>query len=337
MMLFQESKRRRFTIFLKLVALAVLAMASQVTWAGSCSASNVEPVTFGTLSVKKTATVGTVVASTNASLTVRCSGGFTGAGYSGFFLQAANTRGFSRVRLPDGTYAWNLGIAGMGMRITGVTNASFMITGLSPGQWDSYYANQTSTLGPITFTFKYELVVTGALGTGGTLSGQIWENEWHDIGYNYSGVMSGSQVTAGTIVVNPITPACDLTTGTANQVITLAEASSKDLPTIGAIAKPTDFQLSLINCVPQTTVSLSLDGTTDLANDQLKNVSGSARGVALQVLHDNNPIAFNKAFTAGNAGDKATMDIPLTVRYYRNGDLHAGSIATQAIINLSYN
>lgn len=324
-----------------LLALALFG-ASQLTWgAGSCSNSNVQPVTFGTINVSANTPVGKVLASTAASLTVQCSGGYPSGAYSGFYLQAENDNSqHTRVLLSDGSYAWKTSIPGIGIRIKGTTNTTGLnISGLQPGQWDAYYSNEGSgsNLGPVTFTFQYDLVVIGALSTGGSITGALWTDVFHDVGNNASGIMSGSQASAGIIIVNPVTPSCDLNVNTANQTISLGQTSTKDLPSLGSTANPTGFTLSLVNCVPQTAVTVTMAGTTDAANDQLKNVSGSAGGVAIQILFNNSPINFNAAFAAGNVGSSTALDIPLVARYYRNGVLTAGTVSTVATANFTYN
>lgn len=117
-------------------------------------------------------------------------------------------------------------------------------------------------------------------------------------------------------------------------MVTLPAATTDDFVAVGATAKPTDFKISLENCVTQTAVSMQLDGTT--SSPTVLTSRGSARGVGLQMVRNGAPVTLGQVMSIGNVGDSTTMDIPMTARYYRTGAMSGGNVVSEAFITMSY-
>ncbi|WP_157971339.1 fimbrial protein [Dyella sp. C9] len=131
-----------------------------------------------------------------------------------------------------------------------------------------------------------------------------------------------------------VEPACSITTGTANQTVNLPKASVADFAATGTTAKPTNFTISLENCVTQTAVSMQLDGST-VAPTVLSS-SGSAQGVGIQLVWNGAPVTLGQGLDIGNVGSNTTMDIPMTAQYYRTGAMTGGTVVSTATITMSY-
>jgi type 1 fimbria pilin len=151
-------------------------------------------------------------------------------------------------------------------------------------------------------------------------------------------------------------------TGSASGVLTHATCSvnqtnvSVIMPTadtrafssgVGAVAAPQPFSLSL-SCATGATVLITLTDSVNPANRgtalQLA-ANSTAKGIGVQVLNSaGTPVAFGPdSATPGNtnqwtigASPNGTLQVPLTARYVRTGNVSAGSVKALATFTMSY-
>ncbi|MCY1408429.1 Fimbrial protein [compost metagenome] len=309
-----------------------------------CATSNVQAVTFGNVHVLLGAPVGTQIATTNASFSVSCSGGVGTPPYSGFYLQAGNSGpGRTRVSLPDGSFAFQTNIPGIGLRISTLSghNNPLMISSLNVGGWDAYYVTTLNSLSPTTFTMKYDLVVTGAV-SAGNVTGTLWQNLFHDVGHNYSGVMAGAMVSAGVIRVDPVVPSCAITTHDAN----LGDQPSWAFQGIGTTVGSATWAYD-VNCpISPNNVIASYSpmyGYVNSGTDGLINLAtgaGAATGLAVQIQE---PSTTPKNLTipttlAGTLGEPGSWSVSGKAVYYQTDATVTPGIAKSALtVTLTYN
>ncbi|MDR5756520.1 fimbrial protein [Caballeronia sp. LZ035] len=125
------------------------------------------------------------------------------------------------------------------------------------------------------------------------------------------------------------------------QVVTLATVPVADFTGVTSGAKA--FVIELSGCQPQTSLTMSVSGTTDTLPTVLKNLNGSAR-VGVQLLlasapgvTTGTPIPINgDAVPLGTSGPTGTMIIPLVAQYYRLGALSAGTVGVTATVTFTY-
>jgi major type 1 subunit fimbrin (pilin) len=79
--------------------------------------------------------------------------------------------------------------------------------------------------------------------------------------------------------------ACTVTANTANQTVTLGTVKSSALPSVGATAAPTRFNIVLTSCpATATSATIKFDGPANTANSSLlalTNTAGVATGVGI--------------------------------------------------------
>jgi type 1 fimbria pilin len=116
---------------------------------------------------------------------------------------------------------------------------------------------------------------------------------------------------------------------------------------VGAVAAPQAFSLSL-SCVTGATVSITLTDNVNPANrGTALNLTkdSTAKGIGVQILNSvGTPIAFGPdSSTPGNtnqwkigASPNGTLQVPLTARYVRTGNVSPGSVKALATFTMSY-
>ncbi|MDR5877430.1 fimbrial protein [Caballeronia sp. LZ032] len=137
-------------------------------------------------------------------------------------------------------------------------------------------------------------------------------------------------------------PSCIPNPATLPQVVTLSTVAVTDFT--GATSGAKAFVIELSGCQPQTSLAMSVSGTTDTLPTVLKNLSGSAAQVGVQLLlasrpgaTTGTPIPINgDAVALGTSGPTGTMIIPLVAQYYRLGALSAGTVGVTATVTFTY-
>ncbi|MDR5778896.1 fimbrial protein [Caballeronia sp. LZ065] len=126
------------------------------------------------------------------------------------------------------------------------------------------------------------------------------------------------------------------------QVVTLATVPVADFT--GATSGAKAFVIELSGCQPETSLTMSVSGTTDTLPTVLKNLNGSAARVGVQLLlasgpgaTTGTPIPINgDAVPLGTSGPTGTMIIPLVAQYYRLGGMSAGTVGVTATVTFTY-
>lgn len=121
--------------------------------------------------------------------------------------------------------------------------------------------------------------------------------------------------------------------------IVLDDVQKSDLPDVNSTwgqSSPQNIQLA---CSKGTSVGITFSGTqsSDSAADAsvLKN-NGSAQGIGVQLLKsDGTPYVLGTRVAVSNSSD-STVNIPVSARYIRTGDMVAGSVTSSATYTLDY-
>ncbi|HIF4730658.1 TPA: fimbrial protein [Citrobacter amalonaticus] len=241
------------------------------------------------------------------------------------------------------TYDTN--IPGIGVRIYYYTLQSYGSEPLTPTQlatsipvviqkqYYTQYRNQNAAI-------KIELVKTGSVNQ--VQSGQLKFTRHGMMGVD-NGAGDGSpavdlvdlNVTA-TVTSNT----CDVSAATPSKV-NMDPVSSGDLKHKGATSGDTPFEV-VLNCSGNTNVNLLLDGQED-SNAPGEGVLAiqegvkAAKGVGVQLLYNDRPTEFEKAFSVGNSMN-GRFTIPLVARYYRTTEMpiKSGDVSAQVVYNLTY-
>lgn len=280
---------------LVIVSLLGLAWGNAAFAAGtsSCRVTSAESVNFPNAKLFAGSPVGTVLASTTASISTTCTASGAPSGRMGFYLKAANVSGgkHNPVRLPDGSYAWTTGIQGIGLRITGGAN-NIMVSILSNGQDLDYRTTEgfSDTAHSWTDTFRYELVTTSTSVAGGSLSGELWQIYWHDIADNRGAQMEGVSSVNGIISIQGVSPTCSVDAGSRNKTVNLGSIKAADLEATGA-SPSVPLQLSF-NCsggetgAPPVFAYITFTDATNPYNRSstlMPTSSSTASGVAIEL------------------------------------------------------
>lgn len=333
----------RHRVMRVLCLLGLLAISGE-TWATCTGTTTTSPFTPAVVLINKNTPVGQVVSSATVTLNVTCnSTNGVGRGWAMNYTPQAPINS-SQMTLN----AYGTSLAGLGYQMFGTNGQLIKPTTYGTNGGDNFGpggmgpANLAGFTSTSTYQFKLDLVRTSTALTSGTFSDSLVRFGYQDGNYACPSAIGqagncttqfGNEITTP-VVFHFVNPACTITTDTANQVVTLPKASTNDFASVGATAKPTDFKISLENCVAQTVVSMQLDGTTQ--SPTVLATSGSARGVGVQLLRNGTPVTFGQMMSIGNVGNATTMDIPLTARYYRTGAMSGGNVVSEAFIMMSY-
>ena len=124
--------------------------------------------------------------------------------------------------------------------------------------------------------------------------------------------------------------------------VVLPTVSTTALTAAGAVAGRTAFSIALTGCGALTKATTFFEpGPTVLADGNLKNATGSATGVEVQLLNnDFSAIALNGATTAQNSqtvnltGGNGTLGY--YAQYFANAAVGAGSVSTSVQFSMIY-
>ncbi|KAA8728789.1 fimbrial protein [Ewingella americana] len=308
--------------FLLCLAACPLLFMSENTFA-ACSWDNNGPkkvitsdVTFGNVIVQRDTPIGSVIASTT-------SGDFFGGKplFSCTEEWTASHEPMLYTTLSSyGNKVFNTNIAGVGIRVSGVSQAVPFTS--------SYLSTQSITLGPRTV----ELIKTSSGGVG---SGNLTVG---DISQTYAQPDSSYKALVALRGTNTIIPvACSVNNTVIN--VSLDDAAVADFKGVGSTAKPKDFNIGL-NCDAGTNVKLTLDGNSAGPAGVLSLNAGEhqASGIGIQVLNGTTPVVLGNQLDLGTAGKTGDMQIPLVAQYYQtDASIIAGLTNATATFTMVYN
>lgn len=194
-----------------------------------------------------------------------------------------------------------------------------------------------------------DLVKTGSIGHGGTLSGEF--ARWAFAGKTYF-----SYQFTGSITVKPMSPTCTVTTPSI--VVPFGNISKTVFSGVGSTSGSRSLNIRLLckggDAGTSTPVHVTLTDATNPANRTTSlslTTASTAGGVAIQLLKDNVVLGYGADSDAADnanrwsAGASAAstnvggvfFDIPLTARYVQTGTvITPGSANGKATFTMSY-
>ncbi|MGF6098999.1 fimbrial protein [Pseudomonas sp. 18175] len=230
---------------------------------------------------------------------------------------------------PVRTGIYQTSVAGIGMRVWGTFN-----TGLST---TLRLDNHGSILPPGANQHNYtslraEFYKTGPVGSGTLAAGRIIE-----LTFNGNRV---HRLVLNTAIrfVNPATT-CDLAAGDVNRTITFAPIKTSDLKDVN-FAGMQNFELTA-NCTGASKVTFRFSGTPANGNSLFFANTGTAEGVALWMGSNLNGVQQTISPNANNvrevpvSGNRAVL--PMLAAYHKNGTVGAGTLVSNATVNITYN
>jgi type 1 fimbria pilin len=154
----------------------------------------------------------------------------------------------------------------------------------------------------------------------------------------------GGDVFFGTVRVRlavnaaPTPPTC--TVDTPGISIPLGDVQASSLATVGATSPISPTQNVVLSCMGSPSVSMTLQGSqASGAPDSvlaLKQEASVAKGIGVQLLYRNNPLAINTSLNLTTAAP-GKLNVPIAARYYRIGDMEAGLANAAATLRFTYN
>ncbi|RWR00938.1 fimbrial protein [[Pantoea] beijingensis] len=133
----------------------------------------------------------------------------------------------------------------------------------------------------------------------------------------------------------------------ADATIVLPTVGINQLTAAGQTAGQTGFNMALSNCegtLKTASAFFEAGSSVDLVTGRLKNVSGSATNVSLQLRDGSN--ASNEVIKAGNSNQtknttyvdvsSGSANLPYHVEYYANGKTTAGTVVSNVIYSVQY-
>lgn len=213
--------------------------------------------------------------------------------------------------------------------------------------------NQSVGSGTITFNGNYavQLVVTGPVTGGGTLSGQlgVWQMVYYTCSlYNPGGNCPNSRWVKATnplatFAISSVTfvlPACKVAVDPT--VVTLPTVYASAFTGVGSITGQTPFNVQL-TCTSGANLAITLAASAPAPGLVSSGViaptpgSGYAQDVGVQILdQDGSPIAFGTPIPEG-VTPNGTFSVPFYARYYQTGTtVSAGQVSAKATYTLTY-
>ncbi|MFM0736888.1 fimbrial protein [Paraburkholderia xenovorans] len=139
---------------------------------------------------------------------------------------------------------------------------------------------------------------------------------------------------------------CSVTTPSV--AVSMAQTTTSQLPSVGSSDATTPFNIGL-DCDPGVKAYMTLTDATapgNTSNTLSLGTDSTAAGVGYQVLYNDRPISFGAdSAAAGNLNQFSAMsspseggaiNIPLTARFIRTGDVTAGTATAKATFTMSY-
>ena len=186
---------------------------------------------------------------------------------------------------------------------------------------------------------KTGAVVPGALTTIPALSIANYKN-------NQSGTDAWGNAFTGAASGSFSSIACSVTQSAV--LVTMPQANTKDLPSVGATTGTTPFSLSL-NCDPGVRVAVTVtDATTPSngSNTLSLTADSTAKGIGYQLSYANVPILYgpdssaagntNQIMVSSSPTSGGAFSVPLKASYIRTGVVNPGTANAKATFTMSY-
>lgn len=138
------------------------------------------------------------------------------------------------------------------------------------------------------------------------------------------------------------TPTCTVNTGSVN--IPLGNVPGGSFGSVGAVSTTSAAQNIGLTCAYSPRVRMTLQGTQAAGGPNTTVAltgaggAGVAQGIGVQILYGGNPLVVNSATpTVVSAAAGATLTVPVAARYYRIGNVTAGTANASPTLRFDYN
>ncbi|WP_372487008.1 fimbrial protein [Stenotrophomonas sp. WHRI 8082] len=120
--------------------------------------------------------------------------------------------------------------------------------------------------------------------------------------------------------------------------VRLGDFRAGDFPSVGAVSPQSAASNVTLSCSYAPNISMTLTtatvaGTTSVI--PLTGGPGSASGLGVQVMHGSAVLVRNTARAVQNNAS-STVNVPISGRYYRTGDLRPGTANAVATLRFTY-
>lgn len=301
-------------------------------------------MTLGNVTVQPNTPVGTALGTpVSVTLLFRCTNIPTGNPGQNLYIQAGNLAPRSTADTGSNGIVFATSIPGIGLKLTASPDQASATACIrcgpesKPGFEIGPVPRGNNGTGTFEETFTAQLVKTGAV-TPGTLSGnQLMQFWWYEYGTTASsGPMSTALTVNGGTAVTMV--ACSVDTGSQNMAVALPAVSANSLPSVGATAGRTRFNIKL-TCQSGATAKISMTGTPASSITGVVDPSGSgfAANVGVQILDGSlNAVPFNTQLTVGSTPSGA-LTIPYYAQYYRtNSPVGVGQVKAIVTFTMTY-
>lgn len=336
----------KFSKILRIILLTLFIVPG-VTYAYTCTSGSATTISPPNIIVQRDLPVGSQIGSdvtTPIVTAFTCSNNTTPT----LTYQQFGGKGYGTyVATLNGRRVYSTNIAGIGYSVTVVsTNNCAGYTGSVDGN-DNVDGNQNN---------KIICSVNGLMGSQ-PIQGQMKISYYKTATTTGSGAVTGSTVASfilrnnqnswqnpetyvSAASFNVTTLACTVTnTAISVPMGTVEKRSFSGVGTWPGDSNTKSFTIPL-NCNSGTRVNLQIDGSVQSATNGVLNLNsgtGSATGVGIQLLYNDQPLALGTSFLAGTTTSSGTYNIALKSRYYQTADnITTGSANSSATFTLTY-
>ncbi|QNK03051.1 fimbrial protein [Dyella telluris] len=342
------------------IGVAPAAMAAGAT--PSCSGGPSGSLSMPSVTVPSNTPVGTLLGNpVTITATFNCNGvpsvpaangGTNAAGIQVFNLKASQlypqqVPSPSNTNITVLTYATS--VAGIGLQLTITPGMSGYDSTPGDQQANAYMVgNVPAPSGSLTVTYTAQLVVInnngGQIGYGTIQGTTLLNYYWYVRGcQSLSGGCNGAQVSASlnsTLSLNGgavvALPTCTIDAGSQNKAVTLPAITTTTMNGKGNTSGLTAFSIGL-TCQSGANLSVTLTSSQSTSTAGVMNSTGSANGVGVRLLDQNQqPIQWNTATALGTVSS-TTVSLPYYAQYYQTGNnVTIGKVSAQATITVAY-
>lgn len=272
------------------------------------------------IQVPKNAPVGSVIGTYTVSPTVGSATSCYGMGYSKYMKGSPTGTMFQTY---TDIYTTNIPGIGFAICFQGCHN-----------QRDWHFIYSTPASGDVNFVgtqFIFYLVVIGDVSSGKLDSGL-----YADLGVDGVSLLKISVAGA-----NIISTTCNLDS-TAIQV-PFGDMPVDGFSSVGYTSQSKDFNIAL-TCNREANISISLNGnqSSESSNTSVLALTnsggqGTASGVGVQILYNNNPLVLNQSIALKKTDGNVKETFPFSARYYQTkSTVTAGDANATATLNITY-
>lgn len=223
------------------------------------------------------------------------------------------------------TNVYSTNLDGVGVRVTTRNGHPFT----SPGYiWN---LNSTGTYILNETPYNVELIKTGTIVPGLINTGKLFT--WTAPGTSGTLTIATGSITGGSVSVQ----SCNVLKN--NIIVNFKEADVSSFQRKGHSVNPMKFSVPL-SCDINTPVKITINNVSDVADKNngvlALNKGSSARGIGVQILHNDIPAVFGDAIDFGKATSEY-IDIPFESRIYQTESVvFPGKFSASAIFTMTY-